>query len=123
MTSRTSCGEEHALHSILKLQNSLPLKNDGWKMTFLLGLPIFLGAMLNFRGVLPLKNTAGTCRSSFEEKNIGKSDQIRKVPWWLLGMDPLVLLSPLECYLDVPVEVRIKGSDQWYLQPKLIPHL
>ena len=31
--------------------NSLPLKNDGWKMSFLLRLPIFR-AMLNFRGVV-----------------------------------------------------------------------
>ena len=30
--------------------NSLPLKNDGWKMNFLLGFGNFLGAMLNFRG-------------------------------------------------------------------------
>ena len=33
-----------------------PLKNDGWKMSFLLGLPI-LGAMLNFRGCSPWKNS------------------------------------------------------------------
>ena len=31
--------------------NSSPLKNDGWKMSFLLGLPIFRGYMLDFRGV------------------------------------------------------------------------
>ena len=31
--------------------NSLPLKNDGWKMSFLCGLPIFRGKLLNFRGV------------------------------------------------------------------------
>ena len=31
--------------------NSLPLKNDGWKTTFLLGFGKSSGAMLNFGGV------------------------------------------------------------------------
>ena len=32
--------------------NSSPLKNDGWKITFLLGWLIFRGELLNFQGVL-----------------------------------------------------------------------
>ena len=35
--------------------NSSPLKNDAWKMSFLLGASLFLGAMLNFWGVFQLR--------------------------------------------------------------------
>ena len=32
--------------------NSSPLKNNGWKMSFLLGASLFLGAMLKFQGCM-----------------------------------------------------------------------
>ena len=32
--------------------NSSPLKNNGWKMSFLLGASLFLGAMLKFEGCM-----------------------------------------------------------------------
>ena len=34
-----------------EVKNSSPLKNDGWKMAFLLGWLIFRGELLNFQGV------------------------------------------------------------------------
>ena len=38
-------------HSLHPRNLTWPLKNDGWKMSFLLGLPILRGELLNFRGV------------------------------------------------------------------------
>ena len=43
---------------------SSPLKNGGWKMSFLLGLPIFRGELLNFRGVSQDSNFVATAGGS-----------------------------------------------------------
>ena len=44
--------------------NSLPLKNGGWKITVLLGRPIFQGRTVKLRGGVPLE-TMCVCRNDF----------------------------------------------------------
>ena len=40
--------------------NSSPLRINGWKITFLLGWPIFRGELLNFQGVPGFHNKNGS---------------------------------------------------------------
>ena len=78
-------GGKWKVYTPRSLTAGLPLKTDGWKITFLLGWFIFRGELLNFQGVCgsDSKFTAQSDPNTFQFKNIS-SVEVKMVRYSIL---------------------------------------